>query len=110
MKLNELVESVSATSGVDPQAAEKILDAAFAVLSEHMAKGEKVELQGLGTFIPREGKGPGKKARTVFKPWGAKAAGAEGAKAKGGQAKKKNKAARKAKRKARKAAKASKAE
>jgi len=102
VKINEFAESVSVKSGVDPQAAEKVLDAAFAMLSEQMAKGEKIELQGLGTFVRKEAKEPGKKARTIFKPWGAKAAGAKGAK--GGKGKK-NKAARKQKQKARKAAK-----
>ncbi len=94
MKLDELAKAVSAKSGTDSQAAHKVLEATFAVLAEQLAKENKVALQGLGTFIRKEGKEPGK-SRTMFKAWSGK-----------GKMSKEEKAAKKAKRQARKAAKA----
>ncbi len=95
MKLKELAQTVSEKSGVDPQSATKVLHAAFGILSEQLGKDEKVRLQGLGSFVRKEGKQPGKAGRTVFKPWAAK----------DGQ-EKPSKEERMAKRKARKQAKA----
>jgi nucleoid DNA-binding protein len=67
MKLVELSEIVSKQSKQDEASVRKALRAAIAILKEQIAKEERFQVQGLGTFIRREGKEPGK-SRVVFRP------------------------------------------
>jgi nucleoid DNA-binding protein len=69
MKLAELTQAVNAQSSIEPQAVQKVLEAAFAILGEELTKAEKVEIQGLGTFVRKPSRKSGKEARTLFKSW-----------------------------------------
>jgi nucleoid DNA-binding protein len=89
VKIDDLTQTVSDRSGVEPQAVKKILESAFAVLGEELAKEDKLELQGLGTFIRRQNRKPGARGRTLFKSWSVKSARIK--KRKAGNAKKKAK-------------------
>ena len=71
MDMNEIAQAISAKTGVDVQSTQKVLVAAFAVLGEQLTKEEKVKLEGLGTFLRKAGKEPGK-SRTLFKAWSEK--------------------------------------
>ena len=71
MKIEELTEAVSAKCDVELLAIQKVLEASFVILAEELARGEKVEVQGLGTFVRKQGKAPGKKEKTLFKSWSA---------------------------------------
>ncbi|HEY3637430.1 MAG TPA: HU family DNA-binding protein [Rhizomicrobium sp.] len=75
MKLEEMTQTVSEKSGVERQDVRKVLETAFAMLGEELAKGEKVELQGLGTFVRKQNNKAGKKGKMVFKSWSAENAG-----------------------------------
>jgi DNA-binding protein HU-beta len=59
----ELVSSVAEKSELTKKDAEKAVSAVFASIEEALAKGEKVQLVGFGTFEVRE-----RKARTGRNP------------------------------------------
>jgi len=63
MNKTELVSSVAEKSGLTKKDAEKAVNALFASVEEALAKGEKVQLVGFGTFEVRE-----RKARTGRNP------------------------------------------
>lgn len=63
MNKTELVGSVAEKSGLTKKDAEKAVNALFASVEEALAKGEKVQLVGFGTFEVRE-----RKARTGRNP------------------------------------------
>ncbi|WP_394555765.1 DNA-binding protein (plasmid) [Priestia aryabhattai] len=54
MKKVELIEAVASKSELTKQDAKKVVDALFETISTTLAKGEKVQLVGLGTFEVRE--------------------------------------------------------
>ena len=54
MNKSELVASISEKSGVSKKDAEKVLEAFQDTVEEALAKGEKVQLVGFGTFEVRE--------------------------------------------------------
>jgi len=63
MKKVELVEAVSEDSGLTKADATRAYDSIFKVISEALAKGEKVPIVGFGTFdiskrAAREGRNP----------------------------------------------------
>jgi DNA-binding protein HU-beta len=59
----ELISSVAEKSELTKKDAEKAVNALFASIQEALAKGEKVQLVGFGTFEVRE-----RKARTGRNP------------------------------------------
>ncbi|NLT94974.1 MAG: HU family DNA-binding protein [Clostridia bacterium] len=63
MNKTELVSSVAEKAGLTKKDAEKAVNALFASVEEALAKGEKVQLVGFGTFEVRE-----RKARTGRNP------------------------------------------
>lgn len=63
MNKTELVSSIAEKSELTKKDAEKALNALFASIEEALAKGEKVQLVGFGTFEVRE-----RKARTGRNP------------------------------------------
>jgi len=75
MEIDELARIVSDRSGIEAAAAQKVLEALFATLGEELAKDEKVEVPGLGTFVRKRGKESGDKAKTLFRSWRGKTAG-----------------------------------
>ncbi|GAB1763304.1 HU family DNA-binding protein [Priestia megaterium] len=54
MKKAEFIEAVASKSELTKQDAKKAVDALFETISTTLAKGEKVQLLGLGTFEVRE--------------------------------------------------------
>ncbi|MED4268616.1 HU family DNA-binding protein [Priestia megaterium] len=54
MKKAEFVEAVGSKSELTKQEAKKAVDALFETISTTLAKGEKVQLVGFGTFEVRE--------------------------------------------------------
>ena len=54
MKKAELIEAVASKSELQKQDAKKAVDALFEAISTTLAKGEKVQLVGFGTFEVRE--------------------------------------------------------
>jgi DNA-binding protein HU-beta len=50
----ELIGSVAEKSGMPKKDAEKAVNAVFAAIEEALAKGDKVQLVGFGTFEVRE--------------------------------------------------------
>lgn len=54
MNKNELVSVVSKKAEISKKDAVKVVDATFAAIEEALAKGEKVQLIGFGTFEVRE--------------------------------------------------------
>lgn len=54
MNKSELISSVSEKAEITKKDAEKIVNAVFASIEEALAKGEKVQLVGFGTFEVRE--------------------------------------------------------
>ncbi|MBD8847976.1 HU family DNA-binding protein [Priestia megaterium] len=54
MKKAELIEAVASKSELPKQDAKKAIDALFETISTTLAKGEKVQLVGFGTFEVRE--------------------------------------------------------
>jgi DNA-binding protein HU-beta len=50
----ELIGSVAEKAGMSKKDAEKAVNAVFASVSDALAKGEKVQLVGFGTFEVRE--------------------------------------------------------
>lgn len=63
MNKTELISSVAEKSELTKKDAEKAVNALFASIQEALAKGEKVQLVGFGTFEVRE-----RKARTGRNP------------------------------------------
>ena len=63
MNKTELVSSVAEKSELTKKDAEKAVSAVFSSIEEALAKGEKVQLVGFGTFEVRE-----RKARTGRNP------------------------------------------
>ncbi len=63
MKKVELVEAIAENAGLTKSDATKALDAFIAVVTETLAKGDKIPLVGFGTFAvskraAREGRNP----------------------------------------------------
>ena len=63
MNKTELVAAIGEKAGTSKKDAEKVVNATFDVISEAMAKGDKISLVGFGTFevrerAAREGKNP----------------------------------------------------
>lgn len=54
MNKQELVSSVAEKSGLTKKDSEKAVNAVFTSVEEALAKGEKVQLVGFGTFEVRE--------------------------------------------------------
>lgn len=54
MNKAELIGSVAEKAGMSKKDAEKAVNAVFASVSDALAKGEKVQLVGFGTFEVRE--------------------------------------------------------
>ncbi len=54
MNKAELIGSVAEKSGMPKKDAEKAVNAVFAAIEEALAKGDKVQLVGFGTFEVRE--------------------------------------------------------
>lgn len=54
MNKTELVSAVSKKAEISKKDAVKVVDATFAAIEEALAKGEKVQLIGFGTFEVRE--------------------------------------------------------
>ncbi|AWD68644.1 MULTISPECIES: HU family DNA-binding protein [Priestia] len=54
MKKAEFIDAVASKSELTKQDAKKAVDALFETISTTLAKGEKVQLVGLGTFEVRE--------------------------------------------------------
>lgn len=72
MDLKELTLAVSGKSSVEPPIVQKVLETAFEILGAELAKNEKVEIQGLGTFVRRQSRKSGKEGKTLFRSWSAK--------------------------------------
>lgn len=68
MNLKELVDAVSADTGMAAGPVKKVLDATISTLNKQLQSGEPVKLQGLGVFKQKTGK-EGKEPKTVFRPW-----------------------------------------
>ena len=63
MNKTELIAAAAAAANVSKKDAAAVIDATFAAITEAMAKGDKVQLIGFGTFAAadrkaREGKNP----------------------------------------------------
>lgn len=63
MNKTELVAAIAEKAGTSKKDADKVVNATFDVISEAMAKGDKISLVGFGTFevrerAAREGKNP----------------------------------------------------
>ncbi|MDH2449386.1 HU family DNA-binding protein (plasmid) [Priestia megaterium] len=54
MKKTELVDAVATKSELTKQDSKKAVDALFETISHTLAKGEKIQLVGFGTFEIRE--------------------------------------------------------
>ena len=54
MNKTEFINAVAAKEGIEKKCAEKAVNAVFSTLAEQIAKGEKVQLVGFGTFEVRE--------------------------------------------------------
>ncbi|MEH7509187.1 HU family DNA-binding protein [Priestia megaterium] len=54
MKKAKFIEAVASKSELTKQDAKKAVDALFETISTTLAKGEKIQLVGLGTFEVRE--------------------------------------------------------
>ncbi|SUX82557.1 DNA-binding protein HU [Priestia megaterium] len=54
MKKAELIEAVASKSELTKQEAKKAVEALFETITTTLAKGEKVQLVGFGTFEVRE--------------------------------------------------------
>jgi len=63
MKKSELIAALAEQSGLKKVEAQKALDALIAIVGDELAKGEKVQIAGFGTFEvserpAREGRNP----------------------------------------------------
>lgn len=63
MKKSEFVTLVAEKTGLSKKDTEKTIDAVFAALGDEMAKGEKLQMSGFGTFETKE-----RAARTGHNP------------------------------------------
>lgn len=54
MNKTEFINAVAAKEGIEKKCAEKAVNAVFATLTEELAKGEKLQFVGFGTFEVRE--------------------------------------------------------
>ena len=54
MNKTEFINAVAAKEGIEKKAAEKAVNAVFATIADQLAKGEKIQLVGFGTFEVRE--------------------------------------------------------
>ena len=56
MKKSDLVDSISLKHKLPKAQAQQLLDDVFNDLSEAMARGDKIDLRGFGTFSVRDSK------------------------------------------------------
>ena len=54
MTKSELIASIATKTGLTKKTAEEVLEAFIGTVSDSLAKGEKVQLVGFGTFEVRE--------------------------------------------------------
>ena len=54
MNKTEFINAVEAKEGIEKKCAEKAVNAVFATIADELAKGEKIQLVGFGTFEIRE--------------------------------------------------------
>lgn len=54
MNKTEFINAVAEKEGLEKKVAEKAVNAVFATISQELAKGEKIQLVGFGTFEIRE--------------------------------------------------------
>ena len=54
MNKTEFINAVAAKGEMDKKAAEKAVNAVIAAIADELAKGEKIQLVGFGTFEIRE--------------------------------------------------------
>lgn len=54
MKKSDLVEAISAKTGVAKAQAQNIIEDVFELISDALAKGDKIDLRGFGTFSTRD--------------------------------------------------------
>ncbi len=54
MNKTEFINAVAAKEGIEKKSAEKAVNAVFATIADELAKGEKIQLVGFGTFEVRE--------------------------------------------------------
>ena len=66
MNLNELIDAVSSTTGLDKASVKKTLDATFATISNQLKTDDAVKIQGFGNFVKKPGKDGGE-ARVIFR-------------------------------------------
>lgn len=54
MKKSDLVEAIAGKAGMAKAQAQSIIEDVFELISEGLAKGEKIDLRGFGTFSARD--------------------------------------------------------
>ncbi len=54
MKKSDLVEAISAKTGVAKAQAQTIIEDVFELMADALTKGEKIDLRGFGTFSTRD--------------------------------------------------------
>jgi len=54
MKKSDLVEAISGKTGVAKAQAQNIIEDLFELIADALAKGEKIDLRGFGTFSTRD--------------------------------------------------------
>ena len=54
MNKTEYINAVAEKEGIEKKCAEKAVNAVFATIAQELAKGEKIQLVGFGTFEIRE--------------------------------------------------------
>ncbi len=54
MNKTEFINAVAAKEGIEKKCAEKAVNAVFATIADELAKGEKIQVVGFGTFEVRE--------------------------------------------------------
>lgn len=54
MNKTEFINAVAAKEGIEKKCAEKAVNAVFATIADELAKGEKIQIVGFGTFEVRE--------------------------------------------------------
>ena len=54
MNKTEFINAVAEKEGIEKKCAEKAVNAVFATIAQELAKGEKIQLVGFGTFEIRE--------------------------------------------------------
>ena len=54
MNKTEFINAVAAKEGIEKKCAEKAVNAVFTTIADQLAKGEKIQLVGFGTFEVRE--------------------------------------------------------